>query len=392
VNTTTRHEPIALNELLDSALNKLTAEPAKPSATRTDGFLFSGNRHDSVPRTLLLDRRLTPLERNAWQVFRLMLNEDGITAFPTYEQLRSWLTSTPCAGTASHETVARALTILRLTRWLSLVRKRRDPKTGRILGNVYVLHDEPLTPFEAMQLDSDYLQLVSQSLNHAAKAVQVVGDHTLQEIANDPLLGERTVPTRLDVLTQRLVQQDESYPQIMHIHDSEEGQMNLLRNREPLSSDSEASPKSAKNIPLRNPKKDSTVRSICINKVRTTARACARDDYRLPERFLRLKQAQQDGALMALQQVESALRQTVLDEWDVRCRGSSVRNPAGYLFGIIQRAIRGEFNTWAAKVEPAPPKSASVMQDTPVPSAHPKMLSDVAKQHIAQIREFLGKG
>jgi len=162
VNTTTRHRPIALNELLDSALNKLTTEPAKPSATRTDGFLFSGNRHDSVPRALLLDRRLTPLERNAWQVFRLMLNDDGITAFPTYEQLRPWLASTPCAGPASHETVARALTILRLTRWLSLVRKRRDPRTGRILGNVYVLHDEPLTPFEAMQLDSDYLQLVSR--------------------------------------------------------------------------------------------------------------------------------------------------------------------------------------------------------------------------------------
>jgi len=111
----------------------------------------------------------------------------------------------------------------------------------------------------------------------------------------------------------------------------------------------------------------------------------------LPERFLRLKQAQQDGALMALQQVESILRQTVLDEWDVRCRSSTVRNPAGYLFGMIQKAIRGEFNAWAAKVEPAPPKSASVMQDTPILSSRSKAISDVAKQHIAQIREFLGK-
>jgi len=227
VNTPRPREPVALNKLLDDTLYTLTAEPSKPSATRADGFLFSGNRHDSVPRALLLDRRLTPLERNAWQVFRLMLNDDGITAFPTYERLRPWLASTPCAGSASHETVARALTILRLTRWLSLVCKRRDPKTGRILGNVYVLHDEPLTPFEAMQLDSDYLQLVSQALNHAAKAVQVVGNHTLQEIADDPLLRERHVPTRLDVLTRRLTQQGigqtESYPQVTHAPDSEEG-------------------------------------------------------------------------------------------------------------------------------------------------------------------------
>jgi len=384
VNTIRQHGPIALNKLLENALNTLASEPAKPSA-RTDGFLFSGNRHDSVPRALLLDRRLTPLERNAWQVFRLMLNEDGMTAFPTYEQLRPWLAATPCAGSASHETVARALTILRLTRWLSLVRKRRDPN-GRILGNVYVLHDEPLTPFEAMQLDSDYLQLVSQSLNHAAKAVQAVGNHTLQEIADDPMLSHRTVPTRLDVLTQHLAQQDESYPQNAHIHDSEEGQTRLLRNREPPSSDSEVSPKPAKNAPLRNPKKDSTVRSISIHKVRTTAHA--REAYQLPERFLGLKQAQQDGALVALQQVESTLRQSVLDEWDVRCRSSTVRNPAGYLFGMIQKAIRGEFNAWAAKAEPAP----AVVQSTSTPPSQPKVLSDIAKQHIAQIREFLGKG
>ncbi|MBN0063291.1 hypothetical protein JTL66_34305, partial [Pseudomonas aeruginosa] len=169
---------IALAELFDAALKDLAHKPApsapastpaqSPTPTSGDAFLFSGNRHETVPRKLFLDRRLTPLERNAWQVFRLMLNDDGVTAFPTYEQLRPWLASMPCAGQASHETVARALTLLRLTRWLSLVRRRRDPKTGRILGNLYVLHDEPLSPFEAMQLDADYLALVSQSLCHSA--------------------------------------------------------------------------------------------------------------------------------------------------------------------------------------------------------------------------------
>lgn len=196
----------------------------------------------SVPRRLFLDRRLTPLERNAWQVFRLMLNDDGVTAFPTYEQLRPWLASMPCAGQASHETVARALTLLRLTRWLSLVRRRRDPKTGRILGNLYVLHDEPLTPFEAMQLDADYLALVSQSLGHSAKAVQVVGLNTLQEIADDPMLSGRTLPSRLQVLAERLADQgitaSESYPQEDAVHDSEEGPASLLRNGDRPSSES----------------------------------------------------------------------------------------------------------------------------------------------------------
>jgi hypothetical protein len=52
---------------------------------------------------------------------------------------------------------------------------------------------------------------------------------------------------------------------------------------------------------------------------------------------------------VALQQVDELLRQAVLDEWDARCRNSAVRNPAGYLFGIIQKAIRGEFKAWAGE-------------------------------------------
>src|SRR3546814_12920348 len=105
-----------------------------PRSTRTDTlfpYTTLVRSHGGVPRALFLDRRLTPLERNAWQVFRLQLNDDGVTAFPTYDQLRPYLASMPCASQASHETVARALTLLRLTRWLSLVRRRRDTRTGR---------------------------------------------------------------------------------------------------------------------------------------------------------------------------------------------------------------------------------------------------------------------
>ena len=115
-----REGPVALSALFDEALRHLEPkETGEGAAPRQDGFLYSGNRHESVPRALFLDRRLTPLERNAWQVFRLQLNDDGVTAFPTYDQLRPYLASMPCAAQASHETVARALTLLRLTRWLS---------------------------------------------------------------------------------------------------------------------------------------------------------------------------------------------------------------------------------------------------------------------------------
>ena len=390
-----RQGPVALADLLEDALKELAPSPGAPAPG--DGFLFSGNRHESVPRRLFLDRRLTPLERNAWQVFRLLLNDDGVTAFPTYEQLRPWLASMPCAGQASHETVARALTLLRLTRWLSLVRRRRDPKTGRILGNLYVLHDEPLTPFEAMQLDADYLALVSQSLGHSAKAVQMVGLNTLKEIAGDPLLSGRTLPSRLQVLAERLARQGitatESYPQEGAMHDSEEGLAGLLRNGERPSSESEAGLKPAPDGSLRNPKQDRTVRSSRINEVRTTARergqARAMQGVRLPDRFFGLKEEQQAGAMVALQQVDASLRQAVLDEWVERCRGSTIRNPAGYLFGIIQRAIRGEFNAWTRQAGPAPPPAAA--RETPPQPPRNVVPSEVARQHIERLRDLLRK-
>ena len=372
-----REGPVALSALFDEALRHLEPkEPAQGTAPSQDGFLYSGNRHESVPRALFLDRRLTPLERNAWQVLRLQLQSDGVTAFPTYDQLRPYLASMPCAAQASHETVARALTLLRLTRWLSLVRRRRDPKTGRILGNLYVLHDEPLTPFEAMQLDPDYLGLVSQALTHAAKAVQIVGMNTLREIAEDPMLNGRTLPTRLQVLAQRMARNewaDASYPQAPVDHESEEGQDGLLRNLEGPSSESEAGLKSAPDGSLRNPKEDRTVRMDRINQVRTVPRAKSLQHLRLPERLLRLKDEQQSGAMVALQQVDESLRQAVLDEWDARCRKSAVRNPAGYLFGIIQKAMRGEFKAWAGEggspsTPPAPPPRPPAAGTTRFPS------------------------
>jgi hypothetical protein len=386
-----RDGPMALSALFDDALQNLAK--VQGTVPAGDSFLYSGNRHESVPRALFLDRRLTPLERNAWQVFRFQLNDDGATAFPTYDQLRPYLASMPCGAQASHETVARALTLLRLTRWLSLVRRRRDPRTGRILGNLYVLHDEPLTPFEAMQLDPDYLGLVSQALTHAAKAVQIVGMHTLKEIAEDPLLSGRTLPTRLQVLAQHMARHGwttPSYPQEDVGHESEEGQKAPLRNGERPSSESEVGSKPAPDGSLRNPKEDRTVRKDRIDEVRTVPRVKALQNLRLPERFLRLKEEQQAGAMVALQQVEETQRQAVLDEWAARCRSSTVRNPAGYLFGIIQKAIRGEFKVWAGEGESAPPQPrppAPASPSQPAPSNGPDR--EVARAYLTQLRATL---
>ncbi|MCI4239423.1 hypothetical protein F6X50_08435 [Dickeya dianthicola] len=391
--------PIRLNELFDQAFSHLQLQSAKPvqstsSPAATDGFLFSGNHHDSVPRALLMDRRLTPLERNGWQVFRLMLTEDGITAMPTYDQLAPWLASMPCTARASHETVARTLTMLRLTRWISLVRRRRDPRTGRILGNLYVLHDDPLTPYEAIQLDADYLALVSQSLTHTSKSIQRVGVYTLREISQDPMLSGQVLPTRLQVLTQRLAAQgwsmEPGYAQDMNDRDSEERTTSPLRNDGGQTSDSEAG-LSARDInTLRNPKSISTVHTKENNKkILTVPRAQGLGMLRLPERFMALRVEQQSGALTALQSVEPTLHQAVLDEWDARCTTTAIRNPAGYLFGIIQKALRGDFRAWAGQKDNAQKTLDAKPHDAPTPPRPPTVNRDIALAHLARLRKLL---
>lgn len=379
--------------LLDDAECGLQAQRTEGRAA--DGFLFSGNRQTSVPLALFLDRRLTPLERNAWQVFRLKLNDDGITAFPTYEELRPYLAAMPCTNKASHETVARALALLRLTRWLSLVRRRRDAGTGRIQGNVYVLHDEPLTPFEAMQLDPDYLGLVGQALTHASKAVQVVSLHTLQEIADDRLLAGRALPSRLQVLARRLAHRTtrddtaglatERTPESKETDDVRPSPMQP-------SSDSEVGVDAAREDPLRNPKQGSTVRTNSISNVGTVPPERRESPLRLPQRFRALRQEQQSGALVALQQVDHVLRQTVLDEWAARCDAGTIRNPAAYLFGVIQKAIKGEFHAWAvqptgARTGKARPLSGGAIDAEGSPTTDPR----TARQHLTQLREMLKK-
>ena len=375
-----RDGPVALSALFDDALRQLLPPRSRPGTARLRRsccagqrrLFFSGNRHESVPRALFLDRRLTPLERNAWQVFRLQLNDDGVTAFPTYDQLRPYLASMPCAAQASHETVARALTLLRLTRWLSLVRRRRDPKTGRILGNLYVLHDEPLTPFEAMQLDPDYLGLVSQALTHAAKAVQIVGMNTLRRLPKTRCSTAARCPRACRCW-------HSAWPGMAGPRElSTRGRGSRFRRRPGRLASESRSPvfgiRSRAEARARRLTSESEGGPYCTygsykSSTYSTARegAAAPAPARAPAALEGRAAKRRDGGLAAGGRV---LRQAVLDEWDTRCRNSAVRNPAGYLFGIIQKAIRGEFKAWAG--ESGSPSTPPAPSPPPRPAApHP---------------------
>jgi hypothetical protein len=95
-----------------------------------------------TPKTLLLDERLTPLERNAWLTFRSLASSDG-TVVLSYDALRGYLPSAPGSKRAALETVSRAVLCLRLSTWIALVEYRRNPMTGFSMASRYAVRNQP---------------------------------------------------------------------------------------------------------------------------------------------------------------------------------------------------------------------------------------------------------
>ncbi|MQB14583.1 hypothetical protein DXU77_05595 [Pseudomonas lactis] len=330
--------------------------PARPTTEQPSnqalqaGFLFSGQSHEVVPRRLLLDNRLTPLERNAWQVFRLMLQGQGVVT-PRYEDLQPYLSSVPYGASASRETIARVLTMLRLTRWLSLVSRGRDQISGRLQGSLYVLHDEPLTPAEAMELDQDYLELVGHALSHATKAVRIVAQHIVEEVRQDTNIDRSRLPTRLDSWGEQWAQQGLDQPPGDAFHDSERGENHRVRNRAGPRSDSESGLNLNVSSTVRNPNAACTVlkESKC-----TVPRATSTVDNLLWPTSLHLSPSERQAVAVALNKLNLADQQAVLNEAGARCAAGGIRKPAAYLMGLAQRALKGDFRPWASQAEPSP--------------------------------------
>ncbi|HCP6209605.1 STY4528 family pathogenicity island replication protein [Pseudomonas aeruginosa] len=353
-----------ISTLLDSASGhleahlfkkRLDAESGEPLAQQYSGIIFSGNPHETVPRRLLLDKRLTPLERNCWQVFRLLINDDGLTAFPTYEQLRPYLGMQP-GKIASRETIAKALKVLRLTRWLSLGRRLRNDLNGQVQGNVYILHDEPVSPAEALELDPDYMQLLSQSTGDSNRAIREIGQVTWREFRDDPDVGRR-LPTHLEKLEGRLNHQQWAIDSQLEADPAAEFGIRTLPDLPHSTPSSDAEPRqNPPSTPLvRMPNSYSTYTykqdSVCKKPVQPRTREKAHPNWQGLLHALEAEQRIQ--AVSALRRVSEDLRLPIIEQWQHRCAGGTVGNPFGYLMTLIQRAVQGKFNASWAPEEPA---------------------------------------
>ena len=129
----------------------------------------------TFPGALVKDPVLEPVDKLIGLVIRLARETDGHTAFPGYEAIGRM------ANVGSRSTIARAMAILRATRWLSRCEeKSRSDDPG------YVLHDQPLPLADALRQDPDYLDFLTHACAHGHARVRAVAQGVLDAIKEGP--------------------------------------------------------------------------------------------------------------------------------------------------------------------------------------------------------------
>ncbi len=274
--------------------------------------------HDAsftTPTALMLDTRLTPLERNGWQVLRMMRAADGTSPLANLGQLRRYLTSTPLGQRASYETAWRVLVVLRLTGWISLMGQQRDPMTGHVLSELYQVHEQALSFTQACARDASLPQLLRESVDHANNLVARVAVHIQQTLEQ--------APAPVNSQEQR---RDDDEPPIPPTH----GDLHPASASHKVASNTNGTQQTSHAYQA-TPEPGSTYITYSYKKERTY-RTRAREEtgvvplVSLPPCLRSANPDQQKDMLVALRRVPPQHQQEVLDELQARSQSGTVRN------------------------------------------------------------------
>ncbi|HEY3591494.1 MAG TPA: STY4528 family pathogenicity island replication protein [Buttiauxella sp.] len=344
--------------------NSLASRTVENDVTsERSGLLFLGNVHDAFPRQLFMDTRLSPLDKTAWVMIRLYAQQNEGAVFPTYDELQLQLAS-PHAEKASRETISRVLLMLRITGWLSQCKRVRDAR-GRVRGNIYAQHDEPLSCRDAETFDPGWLDLVASSCQHRNKAVRMTAMAVLADIKNDPTMRHRhsrltMIDTRLglastprEMASLRRAYQPGSVPELSiknaEKHHEIPGSVTELSEKEGSakpSSDTELSLKSASYAGVRKSNCNVRIFTQGVNKKTYVSDEKGGKGLSVPElpELLTSKISAEDAAalsaqLAALPEPESS---ALMDMLKKQLRKGQLTNPMGWMLAMLKRARDGQ--------------------------------------------------
>ncbi|CAI1815350.1 Uncharacterised protein [Serratia proteamaculans] len=349
------------------------------------GLLFMGNVHDSIPRRLLLDTRLSPLDKTAWIMIRLYAQQNQGAVFPTYDELQLQLAS-PFNGKASRETVSRVLLMLRLTGWLSLCRRVRDDK-GRVKGNIYAQHDEPLSARDAETLDPTWLDTVAMGCAHKNRTISQTAWSVLSDIQNDPTM--RHQHSQIAAIAERLGSPQTPQQMATRVSHRQENapSSDVELSKKSPGSDTELSVKQGGGPPsllsepmLKSVTYGESTKPNC--NVRSFTQSVNKTTYvpELPTELQYSMAADDQRQIVAqLQALPEPYARQVLESLAQTMVRGSLNNPTGWLLAVIKRARNGELYASAKSPEQARPVP---QRQIPCPAVPVKPTGPV-RQHIA---------
>lgn len=391
-----------LDNVIQHTLSKMAVRIAQKTqsgiaANEQSGLVFLGNVHDAVPRQLFLDERLSALDKMAWVMIRLYAQQNEGAVFPTYDELQLQLAA-PHLDKASRETVSRALLMLRLTGWLSLCKRVRD-NGGRVRGNIYAQHDEPVGFRDAEYFDPGWLDTVAQACRHGNKSVRLTALAVLYDIKSDTAMRHRH--SRIAMFEARLSapQTPKDFAKLRHT-----AQPQPSSNAELSQNRSKSVRKSLSSI------SELSIKTTSYSKVRKSNRYVVRsstqgvkDTYVAPEAEVenqspvQLKWPQaliehlttqdRDCVEPQLLALPEKLGQYVLDDVAKRIGSGEVRNVAAYLLGTLKRARNGQFNSIAS----SPTATASAVTPTRKTIAEPQNKPEQKRAKPESISKLLAE-
>lgn len=322
------------------------------------GLLFMGNIHDAFPRRLFLDTRLSPLDKTAWVMIRLYAQQNEGAIFPTYDELQGQLASAH-SEKASRDTVSRVLLMLRLTGWLSLCKRVRDDR-GRVRGNIYAQHDEPLGYRDAETFDPGWLKLVEDSCLSRNKAVRMTALTVVNDILQDP--GMRHRHSRLALIESRLSAPSRPEQMVRHRQPVTRSPVSGLSQKSIKTNQHSPSPENGLSTPspdkTLSPESGLSLKSTSYTGVRNSdcnVRSFTQsvnkktyvpgEAHFLPDDFVNGLNSE-DRQMLTTQMaslpegVAKALAGMLCEE----LRLGRLSNPVGWLFAMLRRARSGELN------------------------------------------------
>lgn len=398
--------------------NSLASRTAENDVTsERSALLFLGNVHDAFPRQLFMDTRLSPLDKTAWVMIRLYAQQNEGAVFPTYDELQLQLAS-PHAEKASRETVSRVLLMLRITGWLSLCKRVRDTR-GRVRGNIYAQHDEPLSCRDAETFDPGWLDLVASSCEHRNKAVRMTALAVLADIRNDPTMRHHhsrlamiesrlgSVSTPQQMASLRRAYQPGSVPELS-IKNAESSQEIPGSNTE-LSddngqvspgSDSELSLKSASYAGVRKSNRNVRISTQGINKKTYVPEANDGRGHAVPELpdSLLSKISADDAAMLTVQltALPDAESRAILGMLKNQLSRGQLTNPMGWMLRMLKLAREGQLvmhdNSATAAAPPVRRATAAQMPMPEVTRPVERASAESVSSVIADIRNSMFRG